>query len=295
MRVNRIFPVLFVLLFVSALQAVEIRIAASDLLADCLRPSFESFEKENEVEVKFEAIGSLPAMDRLYSDEIDMAIIALPEDSELPREDFRAYPLAYDSSIIITAKSNPIDEINLAQLGGIFGTIEDFSFDTWGDLGQSVGDNRNIRAIAGVKSESISLELFRHTVLSEVSIRNSVSVVRADEVEKIVAADATSIAITSGLPENQRVKTLMVSRGGQEPAFGPSRGNIHFGDYPIRLSFFVLFDPRDAEKLNGIIRALLSDSVAENLEANDFFSLPATVRQQFLTELEFDFQTLPED
>lgn len=284
------FPALALLFlpFVSALQADEIRIAASDLLADYLRPSLESFAKENNVDVDIEAIGSLPAMDRLSADEIDLAIIAIPEDKEVPRENLRVYPFAYDASVIITNESNPIDEISLGHLGGIYGTDEEFNFNTWGDLGLSGWGSRNIKSLAGVKSESIALELFRYSVLTRGSMKNSVAMVQANEVEEMVAADAASIAITSGLPESQRVKVLMVSAGRQAPAFGPTKENIHFGDYPIRLSFYITFNPRDAGKLNEIVRALLSDPIADSLEENDLFPLPVTVRRQFLIELELD-------
>ena len=273
--------------FAAALQADDLRIAASDLLADAIRDPLTSFAERNEFDLQIDGIGSLPAMDRLRANEIDLAIIALPDDQEVPREEFAIYPFAYDASIIVTNESNPIDEISLARLGGIYGTNEEFNFNNWGELGLSGWGNRNIKPLTGVESESIALELFRYTVLSRGAMKTSVAMVQGREIESMVASDAASIAIMSGLPEADGLKVLMISSGANAPAFGPTRENIHFGDYPIRLVFYIAFYPRDSEKLNEILRTLLSDLVAESLEENQLFPLPSSVRRQLLVDLEF--------
>lgn len=278
----------FALLFaplIAALQADEIRMAASDLLADAIREPLEQFAEEKQISLQVDGIGSLPALENLRADEIDLAIIAVPENQEVPREEFSIYPFAYDASIIVTNENNPTDEISLARLGGIYGAREESSFNTWGDLGLSGWGNRTIQPLAGVKSESIALELFRYTVLSRGAMKSSVSMVQDDEVESMVAADAASIAIMSGMPESKGLKVLMVSAGANAPAYGPTIENVHLGDYPIRLAFYVAFNPSDSEKLSGTLRALFSDPVAESLEANQLFSLPLPVRQQLSVDL----------
>ena len=293
MKVKYTALALLVAPFTVALPADEIRIAASDLLADVIRGPLESFAEINEFNLQIDGIGSLPAMDRLRANEIDLAIIALPEDQEVPREEFTIYPFAYDAAVIVTNESNPINEISLAHLGGIYGTNEEFNFNTWGELGLSGWGNRNIKPFTGVKSESIALELFRYTVLSRGAMKTSVAMVQDDEVESMVAADTASIAIMSGLPESNRLKVLMVSSGANAPAFGPTRENIHFGDYPIRLAFYIAFNPRDSEKLNETLRALFSEPVAESLEAHQLFPLPLSVRRQLLVDFEFRRERAP--
>ncbi len=286
-KVNFTALALLIAPYAAALPADEIRIAASDLLADAIRDPLKSFAESNEFDLRIDGIGSLPAMDRLRANEIDLAIIALPDDREVPREEFTVYPFAYDASIIVTNESNPIDEISLARLGGIYGTNEEFNFNTWGELGLSGWGNRNIKPLTGVESESIALELFRYTVLSRGAMKTSVAMVQGHEIESMVASDVASIAIMSGPPEGDRLKVLMVSSGANAPAFGPTRENIHFGDYPIRLAFYIAFNPRDSEKLNETLRTLLSDPVAESLEENQLFPLPPSVRRQLLVDLEF--------
>ena len=42
--------------------------------------------------------------------------------------------------------SNPIDEISVARLGGIFGSNEELNLNTWGEFGLSGWGSRNIKA-----------------------------------------------------------------------------------------------------------------------------------------------------
>jgi ABC-type phosphate transport system substrate-binding protein len=276
-------------LLVSA-QADEIRIAASDLLADYIQASLEAYGEENEMTFLVDSIGSLPALDRLRSDEIDLAIIAVPEASEVPREEFSIYPFAYDAAVIVVNGSNPIDEISLSHLGGIFGTNEEFSFNTWGDLGLSGWGSRNIKPLAGTSDDSIALELFKYSVFKGGAIKPSVAMVKASEIENLLRSDAASIAILSRMPENSSVKVLMVSDGDSDdtPAFGPSDDNVHYGDYPIRLAFYIAYNERDTAKLRPVIRELLDDEVAASLRENDLIALPDTVRRKLLIDLDLE-------
>ena len=81
----------------------------------------------------------------------------------------------------------------------------------------------------------------------------------------------------------------MVSSGSTySPAFSPSDYNVHYGDYPIRLSFYMLYKMRDDVKLRSTIRELLNDEVATSLRANDFMPLPDTLRRKFMIDLDLE-------
>lgn len=283
----RISIFLLFLLSISAANAAEIRMTASDLLAEFITPQLEAYAEENDLELDLDAIGSLPAMDRLRSDEVDLAIVAFPEDSEVPRDDFSFYPFAYDSAVIAVNNSNPINEISISRLGGIFGGNEEFSFNTWGELGLSGWRTRNIKPLAGPSKESISLELFRHSVLSGRAMKSSVAILRDSEIEEAIASNIASIGILSDVPDNNNLKVLMLSEGPDSPAYGPSSENIHLGDYPIRLAFYIAYSPRDEEKVKPVLRALLGEQIATALSENRLFALPETVRNQLLIDLNF--------
>ena len=240
MNLGKTFLLLPLTLMVTA-QAEEIRIAASDLLADYIKAPIEAYAAENDSTFVVDSIGSLPALDRLRSDEIDLAIIAVPEGDEVPRDEFSVYPFAYAVAVIVVNDSNPIDEISVARLGGIFGSNEELNLNTWGELGLSGMGSRNIKALAGTSDESIALELFKYSILKGGVMKPSVSMVKDTEVEDLLRSDAASIAILSRMPENENIKVLMISSESNTyaPAFGPTDDNVHYGDYPIRLAFYL--------------------------------------------------------
>jgi ABC-type phosphate transport system substrate-binding protein len=267
-------------------SAEEIRIAASDLLADYIEEPLQAYGDEHSIEFKIDSIGSLPALDRLRADEIDLAIIAVPEDTDVPRDEFRIYPFAYDIAVVAVNESNPINEISMSRLGGIFGSDEEFNYTSWGDLGLSGWGNRSIKALAGQTDESISLELFKSSVLRGGQMKTTVAEVKDSEIEGLLMFDAASIAILPRLPKSKKVKALMISTESDGPAFGPTDDNVHYGDYPIRLAFYAVYNGRDEARVKEVLRALMSDEVANELRENYLVALPDTVRRKLTIDLD---------
>ena len=289
MNFGKIF-LLLPLSLIANVQAEEVRLAVSDLLADYILAPLKVYGTENDTTFVVDSIGSLPALDRLRSGEIDLAIVAVPEGDELPRDEFNIYPFAYDVAVIVVNDSNPIDEISVARLGGIFGSNEELNLNTWGELGLSGWGSRNIKALAGTNDKSIALELFKHSIFKGGGLKPNVSIVKDTEIEDLIGSDVASIAILSRMPENSNIKVLMVSSGGDTyaPAVGPTDDNVHYGDYPIRLPFYILYNARDDVKVRSTIRELLNDEVATSLRANDFIALPDTLRRKFLIDLDLE-------
>ncbi|MEM8867811.1 MAG: substrate-binding domain-containing protein [Verrucomicrobiota bacterium] len=279
---------LIALAFAKSISAEPLRIAASDLLADYILGPIADYASENNIEVLIDSIGSLPALDRLSSDELDLAIIAIPEGSDVPRDKYRLYPVAYDVAIVAVNASNPIDEISVDSLGGIFGSNEELNHNTWGDLGLTGWGNRSIKPMAGMTADSISLELFKYSVFTGGVMKPGVTVVNDDEVEDLLTSDAASIAILSRMPEDRNVKALMVSGPEGGPAFGPTEDNVHFGDYPIRLAFYIAFKDQKDDEMTDILRVLLGDEVAESLTENNIYPLPYTVRRKLVIDLDLE-------
>ena len=269
-----------------SLSADEVRIAASDLLAEYIKAPLTAHAEVSGVDYRIESIGSLPAMEGLKAGEVDLAIVAVPEADTFSREQFRVYPFAYDVAVIAVNESNPIHEISLESLGGIFGSKEEFNYNSWGDLGLSGWRSRSIKPIAGQVPDSVSLELFKYTVFRGGAMKSSVDVVKDSEVEGILASDAASIAILSHIPKKKEVKALMVASSKGAPAFGPTEDNVHFGDYPIRLPFYIVFNIADEDKIQQVVRVLLDEPVAKVLNENYLVALPETVRRQLTIDLE---------
>ena len=268
-------------------RAEEIRISASDLLADFISAPLATYGESHGIEFEVDSIGSLPALDRLRSNEVDLAIIAVPSGAEVPDSEFRVYPFAYNVTVVAVNESNPIGQISLARLGGIFGSNEELNYKSWGDLGLSGWGNRTIKPLVGQTDASISLELFKHSVLKGGQMKTTVAEVKDSEVEGFLVSDAASIALLSRLPANKKVKALMVSRGGADSTgFGPTEDNVHYGDYPIRLAFYIAYHERDDARMVEVLRALLGDDVAASLRENNLFALPDTVRRKLTIDLD---------
>ncbi len=269
-------------------NAAELRISVSDLVAEHVSIPLLEYSETEDVDLKIEVIGSLPALDRLRSDEIDLALIAVPIGDAVPRDQFFTLPFAYDIAVVVASRNNPIDEISLARLGGIFGSSEEFNFNTWGELGLSGWGNRTIKPLAVQVEDSVSLELFKNSVLKSAVMKPSVNYVRENEVLGLVESDAASIAVLTTPPQDTDVKVLLISKDESSPAFGPSEENVHYGDYPVRLPFYIVLNERDRELMKPLLRVLLGDEVAASLKANGFMPLPGTVRRKLLIDLELE-------
>ena len=271
-----------------SIVAEEIRISASDLLADFIAEPLVDYGVQHGINFSIDSIGSLPALDRLRSNEIDMAIIAVPEADVVPRDEFQIYPFAYDIAVIAVNEGNPINELTLSRLGGIFGANEEFNYGSWGDLGLSGWGNRKIKQLAGQNDDSISLELFRYAVLRGGVMKTGIVVVKDTEVENMLRSDAAAIAILPRLPKDPRIKALMISGARGGPAFGPTDDNVHFGDYPIRLAFYIAYNRRDDAKMVPVLRSLFGDEITESLRENNLVALPDTVRRKLIIDLDLE-------
>ena len=78
-----------------------------------------------------------------------------------------------------------------------------------------------------------------------------------------------------------------LSAASDRPAFGPTEINIHYGDYPVRLAFYLVYRERDAAELQPAFKVLFGDAVVESLRQNNLFGLPDSVRRKVRTDLEF--------
>ncbi|MGC6456241.1 MAG: PstS family phosphate ABC transporter substrate-binding protein [Coraliomargaritaceae bacterium] len=275
-----------------------LRFAISDLLAETLTPQLEfsveeqdeevSTDKEQDADISIVSMGSLPALERLRTGNIDLAVMAFPEGAEVPRSEFSIYPFAYAVSIIAVNENNPLDEISLSRLAGIYGTGEAYNFTTWGDLGLSGWGSRKIKPLSGHTDDSIALELFKYSVLVGGSLKPAVDIVREEEVIRLLENDPASVAILSRVPQESSAKILLLSKNDTAPAYGPTNDNIHFGDYPVRLTFYVVGPKSKSNKIGEILRNLWSDEIADQLAAEGIFALPKTVREKLIIDLDLD-------
>ena len=279
---------LFLFFTLVSANATEIRIAVSDLIADHISETVEMLAAEGSVDISVISTGSLPAMDSLRSDEISLAIIAAPETMDsvrLPKDTYETFTIAYGTAVVAVNSANPINEVSFDELQGIFCPDSSLSIETWDALGVESLANRSIKALVKQDETSVATELFRHTALQGEKMKPTVNELIGSEIEETLASNIAAVAIVPYLPDNEKVKALMISIDSESPAFGPTNDNVYFGDYPISLPFQIVYKKDREAELSEVLRILLSDEVTEMLRENHLFVPPDALRMSFLNRL----------
>lgn len=282
----------FLLLFLTAVtaSATELRIAISDLILGDVLKTIQNLAEDRAIEVSVVSVGSITAVDSLRSDEVQLAILASPEnaDDAMQLDDtYEIITVAYSSAIIAVNQANPINELSFGELRGIFGSDPDLNVETWGSLGVSSLADRSIKPLISQNEMGVSTELFRHLVLAHAAMKLTVNELTDVEIEKMLVDNVTVVAVLSHLPKTGKVKALMVSKDSQSPAFGPKDDNIYFGDYPIRLPLQIAYKKDSEAELIPLLRILLSDEVTEALRESYLYVLPDGIRASFIERLDF--------
>lgn len=269
----------------------EWRVHGSDLLGNVLDSSLQRFAEDSDSTVSIRFGGSIPAMSNLRRHQSDVAIIALPEGRAKDEEQFTYLPIGFKVAVVLVNVDNPISEVSIPDLEGIFGRASGVSISRWGDLGLTgAWGPRGIQAQVFEAPDSLAQAIFQHEVLNGGVLRATVGrIIGRDRLRSVVANDVSAL-ILAGTPEAGRgARILPVARGrsGDDAfAFGPSTENVYHGDYPLRLPFYVVFETSRQAELRPLLRYLFSNDVAETLGKNDFVPVPENFRRRFVLELD---------
>lgn len=262
-------------------------IVGSDLLAPALSPTLNAYAVHNGLEIQTDFFGSVPGRDRLKNGEATMAILAAPSEADLPGGNFKTIPIAYEVAFIAVDKLNPVTEISTAQLAAIFGSSAKGNFTRWGDLGlQGPIASRSIQPLALDNDNTVVLELFKYRVLNSGSLKTQVNRVKSNlQVMELLSSDSGSIAITNRIILEDKIRALAISDE-SEFAFGPTPENVHYGEYPLRLSYYLVYPREKQEELKPLLRVLLGNDQADAFVKQGFVPLPKTVRERMVVELD---------
>jgi ABC-type phosphate transport system substrate-binding protein len=260
---------LFLFFFLTAVRS-EIRVVGSDLLGNDFIDGLTAYSKRNDFGLKLTMEGSRTGLERLKSGEAELAV-------------------AYHTAVVVVPASLPLTQITVAQLNAIYGDDSQSGIKRWTDLGVT-GEwaQRNILPIIPGPGGGLTYDLFRYTVLTAPALKPTVSVQPGlGETLTRIRGDEGGMAIMPLLPANQpRLKALLVARGSQDVAFGPTQNNIHSGDYPIRLPVYLVFRKDAARRIQSALRYLLSEDAVPLWEKAQLVPLPIQVRNQQIFDLE---------
>jgi ABC-type phosphate transport system substrate-binding protein len=266
--------------------AAEVRLAGSDLLGEHLEPVLEVEAKNRTWPLETSFTGSLSASEAFASGEVDLAILAMPEGIEASSKEARAWPLAFETVAFLVHADNPIREVDLTQLGNMFGIGADTS--RWGQLGATGNwENRPLRLHALRNSSSLALEIFRSRVLGSRDLSESITYWEdAAALEHYVATTPEAVALTAANPQLAGPRALSVAASVGSGAYAPTPTTILYGDYPLSLGYYLQISQSPSEEALAVARFLLGDSVASTLGRSGYVPTPATERRQFVIELD---------
>jgi len=271
------------------LARADLTIVGSDLVAPAVDPVLEAYANHHEIALTTEFRGSLVGADALQEGTANLGILAAPEESDLPPGNFRYIPFAYEVAFLVVNRLSPITEISLVQLEGVFGDSAATNFSRWSELGvQGPMASRSIKSIALDSQQSIVTELFKSKVLDNGSLKPSVTLVTDNlQLNELLTSDNGAIGITNRIVLEDKLRPLLLFEGGEDRyAFPPEPEEIHYGDYPLRLAYYLVFPRDQQDELLPVLRVLLGEEQAELLERNNFVPVPENIRKRSLLELD---------
>jgi hypothetical protein len=266
-------------------QAADVRLTVSDLIADAVLPVLREAAEAQGIALDLRSLGSLPAVTEMRNEEIDVAVLAHPISAAPLDGSLTVVPLAFELVFVIAHSRNPVNDLNLRQLAGIFGSGEELNLTQWIELGITDLAGRSINPAALSDARSMAIELFRNSTLAGRQFRSAVNMLTFSSLETFLAGDPSTIGLSNRLPTHRQLKILSISQREGAPAFRPNQENAFFGDYPLRLPFVIAFPERARARVMPIINILLGDEVAAALESIHKVPLPEGARANVLSDL----------
>lgn len=264
-----------------------VRIVGSDLLKPVIEAALQDYKPPAGETVQLDLKGSLPGIEQWQAGKAQLLVEAILPGKPVPHD---AVPLAYSVAIVLVHKSNPIIELSLPQLASIYGQSVGVNTQRWNEVGVSgTFGNRSVGAAIVDNRHVILMDQFRDQVLSNHQLRSSVRrLANRTEVVPTFNGDVGAIVVTNRLPaEDSPAKALPLSLGGQNHfAFGPTEQNIHYGEYPLRVGFYLRFNSQDRDAVKAVVAQLLSAATATRLTDAGFIPVPDSQRKRLLLELD---------
>ncbi|MFA5257019.1 MAG: substrate-binding domain-containing protein [Opitutales bacterium] len=276
MRTGFILTTALSLLAATGLNADALRVKVSDLLINPVKGILTSCATADPANA-FE--GSISALAEVRDGTADLALVAVP-DGETPPDDMVCIPFAFDVATVVVNNGNPIKQITLRTLASAF--ARSGGADKWGSLGlKDVWAERSIAAYIPESSSGVTLDLFRSMTIKNGSFRDGLNVwTSRDQLEHIVREQAQCLVILRGIDVPNGGRALLVSEtDGQEIfPYPPTESSVFYGDYPLRLPFYIVFRKDASQQVKDFAALMLSDETAKTLSAAGLVPAPKSER-----------------
>lgn len=283
-RVPGCFRALRVLfLLVSAISVAESQpyvIAGSDLLKGAITRGIP-----DEISTKMD--GSIPGLSLLRQDEADLAVVVRrPGDSPIEAP-LVSQPLGYFVVSVVVNEDNPLNEISLDRLAGIFGRSEEFDFTQWGDLGLSEWSSRGIQKIVLKRGAGLAQDMYRYLGLQRPFYKSDIRLMdREDQMLDSLRGEESAIGIMGRVDDLSGVKVLALAPRREETPMLPNPEDVHFRGYPLNLPVLLVYQEQNGQSLQPLLLSFFRDSMAQALADAGVVPLPPEVRSRVTLEME---------
>jgi ABC-type phosphate transport system substrate-binding protein len=232
--------------------------------------------------------GSLLGQHSLESGETDLVILTLPRENP-PTAGFLALPFAFEVTRVVVNEASPVQELTLTQLQSVFAQASGAASDTtWGVIGgQGSWQTRQITLHAVRDRDHLNLELFRSIVMGSREMKVKVQFWGSpDDMIAAIAEDNTAMGLLPVEENHPQVRSLFLAMNEDSQAYNATPQSVYYGDYPLRLAFYVVANPSRGPAVSEIVRFLYSPEVSELLQANGYQPVPETERRQYQMDLD---------
>ncbi len=285
---KKLLSVAFVFSAMLSVSAQPIKMSGSDIVAPVIEKEVKALSKKADVNVEVDMRGTFLAVPDILSGKSDVAIVAYPRNRHLP-EGLVAIPLAYQASVVIVNSVNPIEEITTRQLFDVYSKNAKVRSENWSQLGVNEASLRNIVALSTSFSDNLVVELFKAEALNGTNLGSWVNMLpKKNDVVNLIKSNNSAIAIVGKAQDSDMIKVLPVSKseGGRTYAYKPNTANVFNGDYPLTLTFYVIFKKEKVSKIKPLLKILLDDKIATLLDNSDFYSAPKNSRKKSIFDLD---------
>jgi len=267
----------------------------SDTLNNLMTYWAESFRKfYPNVNIQVEGKGSSTAAPALAEGTAQLGPMSRPmklEEIEQfeARHGFRPTQLsvALDSLGVFVHKDNPVQNLSLAQLDAIFsktrkrGNPADIL--TWGDAGVTDPAWAALPiSLYGRNSASGTYGFFKEHVLAKGDFKDTVKEQPGSaSVVMGITEDRAAIGYSGIGYRTSGVKTLAISKTGQDTPYAPSQANVLANKYPLSRMLYVYIAKKPNEPLDPLTREFItfifSKEGQESVVKDGFYPLPAKI------------------
>jgi ABC-type phosphate transport system substrate-binding protein len=258
-------------------------ISGSDLFGERVRQVLQAELAAAGVAAEIRFDGSLLGLRDLEAGTVDVGLLAIT-DARSAEVNLRKYPVAYQIVTFLVHTTNPVMELSYADLYNLYqenGTISDWSALTT----DSRWSDRKVSLRASRRENRITLELFNELVLEGAPLKQAVRYTAGGNAALLAAVteDPTALVLAPGLRVSPPVKALAVKRATGDRGFTPSQDNVFFGDYPLRLPFYLVVGEAVApETVGALLRVLYGDAVTQALAEVDYLPVPEQEQRSIL-------------